>query len=278
MANLAIQLIFSDIDGTLLQSDHQISRRTAGSVHACSQRGIPFILVSARMPGGILPLQKVLNISDPVVCYGGALILSGEEANGSRRILFQRPLRRDAVESLRHLLQSIFPDICLTLYSFNRWIVSDPSDSWVIQEQQIAGTPFETYSSILENKLPPIHKILCMGEPEQITRLQELLAEKQLLANSYKSKPTYLEITDISVNKSSAVAFICHYLGVAREQTIAFGDNYNDIDMLQAVGTGIAMANAPIQVQKAADQTTMSNDQDGISHALETLGICPSSL
>ena len=71
-------MVFCDIDGTLIDSAHQISRETIQKIQELYCEGIPFILVSARMPSGIFPLQKVLGICAPIVCYSGALILNSK--------------------------------------------------------------------------------------------------------------------------------------------------------------------------------------------------------
>ncbi|GAY75313.1 hydrolase [Sporolactobacillus inulinus] len=72
---MAIHLIFSDIDGTLINSHHELTERTIRAVQGCTSRGIPFVLVSARMPSGISPLQRQLGLSCPIICYSGALIV-----------------------------------------------------------------------------------------------------------------------------------------------------------------------------------------------------------
>ncbi|MFT8390774.1 MAG: Cof-type HAD-IIB family hydrolase [Sporolactobacillus sp.] len=266
---MSIQLIFSDIDGTLLQSNHQISRRTKESISACRKKGIPFILVSARMPQGILPIKQALSLSEPIVCYGGALIQQNEQ------VLFDQPIPQPVVAELCHLLTLPATDCCLSLYSFNRWLVAQPESPWIQQEQQIAHTPYEQ-SDFSLNTLPPIHKLLCMGEPGKIMNVQQLIKNEKRPVSVYRSKPTYLEITERTVTKAAAVSFIGHYFHVPLEQTIAFGDNDNDLDMLRAAGIGIAMGNAPVHVQERANRITRSNDQDGIACALAELGVIPS--
>jgi hypothetical protein len=69
------KMVFCDIDGTLIDSKHQISKDTGQKIRELSRAGIPFIMVSARMPSGIFPLQNELQIKAPIVCYSGALIL-----------------------------------------------------------------------------------------------------------------------------------------------------------------------------------------------------------
>ncbi|MNI95067.1 putative phosphatase [compost metagenome] len=70
-------------------------------------------------------------------------------------------------------------------------------------------------------------------------------------------------------SKTSAIEFLCNKLNIEKEEVIAIGDNYNDMDMLQYAGVGIAMGNAPDIVKKKADDITSTNDEDGVAKALE---------
>ena len=85
----------------------------------------------------------------------------------------------------------------------------------------------------------------------------------------HRSKPTYLEIANKAASKSQAIAFMADTFGVSIADTVAFGDNYNDLDMLRAAGYSIAMGNAPDDIKAQADYVTADNDQDGLAQVLE---------
>lgn len=101
---MGYKLVFSDIDGTLLNSNHQISRGTKESVWRLKEKGIPFILVSARMPRGIFPLQEELEINEPVICFNGALVLGRVESDGTRKVLFNKVLEPDHSKEIHQLI------------------------------------------------------------------------------------------------------------------------------------------------------------------------------
>ncbi|QAA23120.1 Cof-type HAD-IIB family hydrolase [Sporolactobacillus terrae] len=274
---MAIQVIFSDIDGTLITTHHQLTERTIHAVHACAKQNIPFILVSARMPSGILPLQQRLGLAGPMICYSGALIVDSVQLDGEP--LQATTLAPQAAKTVWQQVDAHFPSVSFSAYSFDRWLVPEPANPWVLQEQAIAATPMHRFD-FLENPLrkwPPLHKILCMGAPEEIDALEQRLTDVSLDAIFYKSKSTYLEITSKQVSKASAMQHIIDFYHVAREQTLAFGDNYNDVPMLRYAGVGVAMANAPMQVKGSADYITLSNDQDGIAAALERFSVLPAA-
>ena len=104
-------------------------------------------------------------------------------------------------------------------------------------------------------------------------QIENILKVKHPELSVYRSKDTYLEIMDGRALKSNAVKVLCEVKNIPIEDTISFGDNYNDIDMLEATGMGIAMGNAPEEVKKHADKITLDNDSEGLLHMLEKLGM-----
>ncbi len=117
----------------------------------------------------------------------------------------------------------------------------------------------------------PVHKLLGFGPPALLDRTAETLRAAFPQCAVYKSAPHLLELMDGRVSKSGAVRRLCEKLGVSPQKTVSFGDNYNDIDMLQATGLGIAMGNAPEAVKKAAGAVTADNDHEGLLKALNQL-------
>ncbi|MFD1775577.1 Cof-type HAD-IIB family hydrolase [Paenibacillus rhizophilus] len=265
-----IKAIFSDIDGTLLNSRHQITPDTKTIIQEVKDRDIPFVLVSARMPSGILSLQQELEINAPVICYSGALVLGGSDVHGGRETLHSIGLNNNSVRAMLHIVSTGFPGISLSLYSHDQWIVGDQSDPWVVQEQEIIKVdPTERELSSYIEEDHEIHKILCMGSPDEINRLDRTLQSVVPGISIYKSKDTYLEIMDEMVSKSYAIRELEEVFHISNRELMAIGDNYNDIDMILYAGLGIAMGNAPEEVKRIADKVTLSNDEDGLKDGIE---------
>ncbi|TGA99164.1 HAD family phosphatase [Sporolactobacillus shoreae] len=271
---MTIKMIFSDIDGTLLNSNHQISPGTRNAVRKCSEKQIPFILVSARMPGAIMSLQKELDIHAPIVSYGGALVFRNPDIENPDRPIRNIHLDPELVRDIYQIICKRFPSVCFSAYSLNEWLVPDSENEWVVQEKMITGTPAQAFHFDSSGKdLPPINKILCMGSPSIIDELENFLGKNDTAASIYKSKPTYLEITDRRANKAAALELLINDFQIGREETAAFGDNFNDLEMLRFAGVGIAMGNAPEAIRASANFVTRSNDQDGIVRGLEKFGV-----
>ncbi len=261
------KMVFCDIDGTLLNSAHRISRGTREKIQELYHAGIPFILVSARMPSGIFPLQRELGIRAPIVCYSGALILN-EQGN---------PVKTVGIDCEKAILIDDFvkkewSQVCCSAYCYDDWISDNIHDEWIVQEQNITtSVPIEGRLWDLVPQKGHIHKLLCMGEAEAISGLDNVLKEKFPGLSVYRSKDTYLEIMDSAVSKSSAVKYLCRDYDIPIEATVSFGDNFNDVDMLLATGTSFAMGNAPEEVKRLAKNVTMDNDHEGVAEGLKQL-------
>jgi Cof subfamily protein (haloacid dehalogenase superfamily) len=260
-----IKAIFSDIDGTLLNSRHQITAETKNTIQKVMERNIPFVLVSARMPSSIFSLQQELNIHAPIICYSGALIL-----DGNREILHNICLSKQSIKGIYDIVVDHYPSISFNLYGHDQWIVDSTQNPWVIQEADIInGSPIQRVLSSYIEEDHDTHKILCMGDPEDIERLALQIKKEVTGISIYKSKGTYLEIMDEMVSKSYAIQELEGIFDITYRESMAIGDNYNDIDMILYAGLGIAMGNAPDEVKKIADKITLSNDEDGLKMGLE---------
>jgi len=260
-------MIFCDIDGTLLNSSHCIPVGTIQKIQELYCTGIPFILVSARMPSGIFPLQQELGVNGPIVCYSGALIL---ESLG--KPIKSVGLDREKAIAIEEFVKGESRHVCCSAFHYDKWISDNNFDKWIIQEQEITGSiPYEGRISDL---IPPngqIHKILCIGEDEKISDLCTRLKEKFPGLSVYRSKDTYLEIMDGAVSKSGAVRFLCQKYDIPLKETVSFGDNFNDVDMLLTTGVGFAMGNAPEEVKRLVRFVTLDNDHEGVVAGLKQL-------
>ena len=250
---MSIKLIAVDIDGTLLNSNHQISERTKNKIQELYQSDIPFVLVSARMPKGMSYFLDELKIKEPMVCYSGGLIL-----DENKEVIYSKGF---SVEMAKRLFEYIkyYYQVPVSFYI---------EDRWMVEEIYITGLKPEKLDL---NGVKKVHKLLIIADKNIIDQLEMCLKEKFTGLKIYKSKDTYLEIMDESVTKASAIQFLCDKMKISLHQVISFGDNYNDLDMLLLTGKGFAMANGAKGVLESISTHTLSNDEDGIVYALENL-------
>ncbi|MDR3598378.1 Cof-type HAD-IIB family hydrolase [Clostridium sp.] len=260
------KMICLDIDGTLLNSNHQITKRVKSAINVvANEKKIPVILVSARMPKGITFLQRELEIEQPIICYSGALILDKDN-----NVLSKEFINVINLNEVYKLTKS--NNIHMSLYKDNEWYIEE-MDYWAKQESEITNiipkiTNFKELMEQWKQEGTGPNKILCMAKPEEIKILKENINDGDL--NIYPSKPTYLEIMPNKASKTSAINCLQKEFNIEdKSQIIAMGDNYNDIDMIEYAGLGIAMGNAPEDVKKHADYVTLTNDEDGVAEALK---------
>lgn len=266
------RIIFSDIDGTLLTDDKQITEATKDKILNLEQQGIPFVLVSARPPFGVWPIQRMAGVSAPIIGYGGGIIL---DSDGT--VLKSYGMEMGQALEIKNLAQAAFPDICCNTYSENRWIVDDKDSRWIRQEAEIIGSEPDAGDVVqLLGDQAPVHKFLFMGEADRIEELEKFLKTRYPEHSISRSWTYYLEVMNGEATKGNAVRTLCEEKGVSVRASVAFGDSHNDLSMLEAAGLGVAMGNAPEEVREKADMVTLDNEHEGLLAALNQifLGKC----
>lgn len=260
------KIVFSDIDGTLLNKERELSPATIEAIKKLENK-VPFVLISARMPAAMRHLQKELGITDlPIICYNGGLILVDNEVRSSTVI------ESDILEGL-HRYNS--KNNChLSLYHMDEWYVPQ-MDKWAQREinntkitPQVKSNAETIDKWKSENK--GAHKIMAMGEEGHIDQIRNFLAESfpgQL--HLYRSKDTYLEIAPSSISKFTAIEFLLKdHFKLSTEEAVAIGDNYNDVEMLKNIGYGVAVGNARPEALEAANVVAGNSIEDGVAKIL----------
>ena len=269
-----IKLIMSDIDGTILDKNHQLDSYLIELMPLLKQRDIPFVLASARSPLGIAPISKELGITDfPIACYNGALISLGD------KILSQHTIDKKELLLLHDFLKKEFPTVSINVYSGKDWLVNT-IDEWVEIEAQITreSPKVTSLADFLQEEKNLIHKLLLIDNTSTIQKLKETLATMDFpQTDFYLSKDNYLEVTHNQVSKKQALLELANYYQLSLSEIMTIGDNYNDIPMIETAGLGVAMGNAPTEVKTCANTVTDSNDQNGVSKAIKLYVLSESS-
>lgn len=260
-------LVFLDIDGTLLDSNHQVMPQTKQILNRLEKRGVPIILCSARSPGGVETVEKQVDLHSPIVCYGGSLVLDTD-----RSILSDIGMKSETAVVFKRFVQKRFPDIVVSAYLYDVWLVDDANHPVIQREARISQcTPLAGTLQTAVQSTPHVHKLLSIGTQQQITKLQNTAAKSFPDLTLVRSGPTYLEVMPKEASKRAAVERLQEHYGAAGEAVVAFGDSFVDLDMLQYAGLGVAMGNAPEPVKEAANYVTASNDEEGIFLVLKNL-------
>lgn len=258
--------VFIDLDGTLLRPDHSISEATRSTIQNLIAKNILVILVSARPFHGITPYSKFLGTqSFPIISLNGALIKL------DNRTIFESCIDIDTVALLRELNEH---NATLIYYSGNEWF-SEILNAAIIKEQKITDVkvvvaPFDELKQYWKLHNTGMNKVMAIGDKTVIQALEfKLISVFQNKMNIYTSKPTYLEIMQEDASKKHGVQFVLEKCAISREEIIAIGDNFNDLEMIIYAGTGVAMGNAPDAIKVAANFVTDTNVNDGVRKAIE---------
>jgi Cof subfamily protein (haloacid dehalogenase superfamily) len=248
-----IKMIVTDLDGTLLRHDKTISEYTASVFYQCRKAGIKIIFATARP---VRAVGKWLNIdlqSDACIYHNGAVIKIGNK-------LFQETgIEHDDVKKLLDEVKQF----C------NMRIAAEINDMLYANFDASTVWPGVEYIMTDFCDLPtsPADKIIfIITEKAEINRIEQLLYE-----NLYWeiSENEVLMVMNKNARKRNAIKNITNYFGLTLGEVAAFGDDYNDIEMLRDCGIGVAVANAISEVKSAADYICDTNDNDGVAKWLE---------
>lgn len=258
------RIVFSDIDGTLLNSEHVVTPATRDAILALHERDIPFVIVSARSPSGIYPIVRANDLQCAIVSYSGALMM---DERG--QVLHSQGFSRETAREVIDFAEREGLPLAWNLYSGDDWIVRDRTDPRVAREESIVEACAREGS--VDSLAPdaPVHKILCICEPGTVEAVEVRMHERFGNLAVVKSSNILLEIMHPSVDKAASVQLFCERAGIDTAEAIAFGDNYNDVGMLEAVGRGVVMGNAPADILARFEHITADNDHDGIARELE---------
>lgn len=261
------RLIAMDLDGTLNNSQKRITERTHSALMQAQQQGIRLALASARPSPGLFKERDILRLQE----YGGILM----SYNGGRIVdaatgdtLFETAMDLEQTKLVLRQLEKL--PVTPILDDGKQFYVTDSQGYKVpyeCQNNNMVCTEVENLADFLS--FAPV-KILMSVLPEQLPQVQLDIAA--FLPDSLTVVQTadfYLEVIPRVINKGQGIRDICRALGISPEEVISFGDAANDIPMLRAAGTGVAMGNAAEDVKVAADYVTATNDADGIAAALE---------
>lgn len=262
------KIVFSDIDGTLLNSKHRMLKGTLDAVFALKKANIPFVIVTARGPSGVRPIFKRYGFTCPMICYSGALIIDEND-----KIIYSEGFGADDARAIISYIETEEFDCTWNIYSEELWIVNDRSDSRVRTEEDIVEVCATEGSIELLPQDAIIGKLLCMCEPEAICEIENELKKRFPNLSIVKSSDVLLEIMGKGITKAGGVRHVCSDMNIPPEKAVAFGDHFNDAEMLRSVGIPFLMGNAPEEMKKEFSCVIGSNDEESISEALKSIGL-----
>ncbi|MBC2120186.1 HAD family phosphatase [Listeria marthii] len=276
---MTTQAIILDIDGTLLNDDKKISTETKKALITAQQNGVKLILASGRPTTGMhlyaeqLEMEKYHGL---LVSYNGAKVVDCQ----TKEELFNQALTvaegKAVLEHMKNFEVKVMIDKDDYMYVndvFDCYVPYKGEEINIIQYESRGGNfklcEKDDLAAFLDYR---ISKILTAGDPAYMQgNYQAMMAPFKDSLNCVFTADFYFEFTAQGIDKAKALDTVLTPMGISPENIIAFGDGHNDITMVEYAGTGIAMSNAVPELKAAASSITLSNNEDGIAHVLNSL-------
>ena len=264
------KLLVLDVDGTLLNDEREISKRTLAALLKVQQMGVRIVLASGRPTYGLMPLAKTLELGNYggfVLSYNGCQIIKAQ--NGE--ILFERRINPEMLPYLEKKARK--NGFAIFTYRDDTLITDSPDNEYIKNEALLNNLKIireDEFSTAID--FAPCKCMLVSDKEKALIGLEQHW-EKRLAGtlDAFRSEPYFLEVVPCGVNKANTLGALLEHLGVTREEVIAVGDGVCDVTMLQLAGMGVAMGHSQDSVKVCADYVTASNEEDGVALAVEKL-------
>ena len=251
-----IKAAFFDIDGTLLSfTTHRVSAGTIRAFDRLHRAGVRTFLSTGR-PEVLIPKMPV-TFEAKITMNGGLVFTSNE-------VLLSNPIPNDELQSWLDIAKD--KHLCTMIFTKNNMFLAQPNEVGIKLRNQ------------LEFEMPPVveldslrketaYQIIAIMPGEMDNTVGKMLPHCRLP----RWHPYFTDIVAFDNSKARGMEAICQHYGILQEETIAFGDGANDIEMLEWAGIGIAMGNADEGVKKHANMVTTDVDNEGIENAVNEI-------
>lgn len=265
-------ILFSDLDGTLFDSQGRISQRNRDAIEKYIADGGKFAIATGRIPCNVLNLIGTLPTNAPSVALNGA------EAYDFRTgaHIFTKYLNRETLDPLLQWALAEIPDVELQMYTASEIIYCTPEEKAQPTLLELhRPCRFTTYAAMLGQ---PIVKCLLYAPPAQEEKLATRLRECE--AGNYHLTPgsvligeriSYYELMPLDSDKGIALHSLRTHPDVIGRRVLAVGDYWNDYEMLREADVAIAPANAIPEIRQLCDEITTSNDEDAIARIIMSI-------
>ncbi len=260
-----------DFDGTLLRSDGTVSERALKAIKKFKSLGGKAFLCTGRMFPAIAPIAEKVGLTGDIYCYQGAALY--DVNSGARKA--HVPVPNKYLQEVFSYFEEkgVYTQTYLDDVIFCEKF-TEKSDYYFANfgghARFATGIPLSEYFAKHPEARPT--KILAIEEPQKINEMMVELREK--FDGSVRvmcSESNFLEIVAWRAGKGNALQSYCKANGFELEETVAFGDSVNDVDMIKVAGVGVAVANARGELKEVADYVTKSNDEDGVAEVIEKI-------
>lgn len=263
-------LIVSDFDNTLANSERKVSAFTQNAISEYQKAGGKFMICTGRMFPSARKEARALGLKGEVIAYNGAVI--GDIETGEK--FYQAEIKKNAAIEILQDFEKL-SDVYTQLYVDDKIFVKC-DNPYTREYCMLCGLSFvETkisLSDFLRSQEKDVTEVLVMAEPKKVLELYRKYLQKD--SKDYtviSSEKNFLEFISPQANKGIALRAYCEQNGIKPECVACFGDNYNDIFMIEYAGLGVAVENGVDELKNKADLVCPSNDDDGVAKIIEKI-------
>jgi Cof subfamily protein (haloacid dehalogenase superfamily) len=260
----SIDLIAIDCDGTLLDSQGNLSNHAPEAIEKAQKMGIKIALVTGRSQSTLDFILRRLNLKGPFIGSGGAYI--GDLATGE--IIQQRTLPKIEVETLIRLCRKL--ELILFL-DHSDFMICEKENEKTKQHKEEHGYFWKIVPDLLQELTELPEKGLVVGNEQILAELFSYYHNNNHEVSFTFTSPTSMDILPKGVSKGNALIKLAEHLKINLNRIAVIGDYMNDLEMFKVAGTSVAMGNAPKEVKQAADIIAPSNDRSGVAWAINQL-------
>ena len=259
-------LIALDLDGTLLRNDKTISIRTKETLKTLMQQGHHVMIATGRPYRSSIQYYQELALQTPIVNFNGAFIHHPQYPSwGTYHTPLDIHIAKDIVEACDSFsYHNIIAEVVDDVY-FHQ---NDPHLMDIFK----MGSPKVTVGDLRNYLQNAPTSMLIHADEEHVAHIRQHLSEvhAEVVDHRRWGDPFPLsEVIKSGMNKAVGIQKVANFLEIPKERIIAFGDEDNDLEMLEFAGSGVAMGNGISAVKTVANHTTLSNEEDGIALYLE---------
>ncbi|GAA2530435.1 HAD-IIB family hydrolase [Rarobacter incanus] len=260
----AVRLFASDVDGTLLTSNHRLTGEVRAAISRARSAGVHVVLASARSALALARIQAQLDlVGEPVVALQGAWV-GTVSATGSLTAFARHPIDLSAALAVYEQCERIGTP--MSWFTETDWFYSRPA-AVVDYEARVTGIAASGQFDADLAVTAPL-KIMVPPNPAMPDSGRQVLEALPATLHGQLTGENYLEITARAADKSHGIALVADQLGVGSEQIAAAGDGQNDIGMFRLAARSFAMGNASPIVQGAAGEVVPTNEDSGLAVAI----------
>ncbi|MFW5986239.1 MAG: Cof-type HAD-IIB family hydrolase [Halanaerobiales bacterium] len=261
------KLLVLDLDGTLLDEDHQLTDNTIRVINSLKKKGIKIIIATGRMFVSALPFVEQLALKGPVISYNGAYV----KDVSTNTVLYHQPLEYSLAREM--ILTAEKEGLHINLYQDEMLYVARENIKSRLYEE-LSGVEARAVGRLSEFiSVPPTKLLIIENEwKKQQYYLQFFQDKYGDRAEITESESNFIEIEAREVSKGEALAFLNRsYFQIEREKIVALGNAWNDYEMIKYAGTGIAMDNSPEELKEEADMIAPHHAREGAAEIIADL-------